>query len=71
MTNHEQFTIESAVKLLKNIVKFSAVEGQKHLDLSICIAEERPRYQRALMFLNLEIEKGQLKKEELEEMLGL
>jgi hypothetical protein len=69
--NESSFNIESAVNLLKKAVKFSAVEGQKHVDLSICVAEEREKFQRALIFLNLEVEKGTLSQDELKTRLGL
>ncbi len=62
---------EDAVKLLKNIVKYSTIEGQKHIDLSICVAHERDLYQRALMIVNLEVEKGTLTQDQLKQKLGL
>lgn len=62
---------EDAIKLLKNIVKYSNIEGQKHLDLSICVAHERELYQRALMLVNLEVEKGTLTEDQLKQKLGL
>lgn len=64
-------TLEEAVTLLKKAVKWSEVKNQKHIDLSICIAEERPTFQKALIVANLEVEKGTLTQEELKVRLGL
>ena len=63
--------LDQAISLLKKIVKFSAIEGQKHIDLSVGLAEERIYYQKALMFAQLEVEKGTLTAEELKQRLGL
>ncbi|NOT80544.1 MAG: hypothetical protein HOP07_16265 [Bacteriovoracaceae bacterium] len=64
-------TLEEAVTLLKKAVKWSEVKNQKHIDLSICIAEDRPTFQKALIVANLEVEKGTLTQEELKVRLGL
>lgn len=64
-------TLEEAVTLLKKAVKWSEVKNQKHIDFSICIAEERPTFQKALIVANLEVEKGTLTQEELKVRLGL
>lgn len=64
-------TLDDAVALLKKAVKWSEVKNQKHIDLSICIAEERPLFQKALVVANLEVEKGTLTQEELKVRLGL
>ncbi len=62
---------DEAVELLKKIVKFSEVKNQKHIDLSLCLAEDRAQFQKALMIVNLEVEKGSLKREELLTKLGI
>ncbi len=64
-------TLDEAVTLLKKAVKYSEVKNQKHIDLSLCIAEERPVYQRALIVANLEVQKGTLTQDELKARLGL
>jgi hypothetical protein len=69
--NQEAKTLDEAISLLKQIVKYSAVDGQKHLDLSVAIAEERYLFQKALMLAQTEVEKGTLKAEELKQRLGL
>jgi hypothetical protein len=63
--------LDQAILLLKNVVKYSAIDGQKHLDFSICIAEERASYQKALMLAQTEVEKGTLSSDELKKRLGL
>jgi len=64
-------TFDESVNLLKKIVKFSEVKNQKHIDLSLCLAQDRAVFQKALMIVNLEVEKGTLKKEELLTKLGI
>lgn len=64
-------SFDEAVHLLKKAVKFSEVKNQKHIDLSLCIANERPLYQKALMIVNLEVEKGTLTLDQLKVKLGL
>lgn len=64
-------TLDEAVTLLRTAVKWSEVKNQKHIDLSICIAEERPLFQKALVIANTEVEKGTLTQDELKARLGL
>ena len=64
-------TIEQAVKLLKNIVKDSHLDNQKHLDLTLAPAEERDRYQHAMMLVRQEVAQGRMSEEELKNTLGL
>lgn len=70
MTDTNQ-SIDSAINLLKKIVKYSAVPGQKHLDLTVAVAEERHLFQEALMFLQAEVERGTLTQEDIKHRLGL
>jgi hypothetical protein len=64
-------TLEEAILLLKKAVKYSEVKNQKHIDLSVCVASERPRLQTALVIANTEVEKGTLTQDELKVRLGL
>ena len=64
-------TLEEAITQLKKIVKFSTIEGQKHLDLSIAVANERANMQKALVVVKSEVEKGTLTDQELKERLGI
>lgn len=63
--------LDSAIKLLKNIVKESHLPGQKHIDLTLAQADERSRYEKALMITRQEVIKGTLSDEELKARLGL
>ncbi len=64
-------TLDAAITLLKKAVKWSEVKGQKHIDFSVCVANERPLMQEALMFAQMEVEKGTLTQDELKVRLGL
>jgi hypothetical protein len=59
------------IKLLKNAVKYSHLDRQKHIDLSVTMASERPRYEEALMQLRLAVRDGLLSEEDLKKKLGL
>ena len=64
-------TLDAAITLLRKAVKWSEVKNQKHIDLSLCVANERALYQEALMFAQMEVEKGTLTQDELKARLGL
>jgi hypothetical protein len=64
-------SFDEAVNFLKKFVKYSEVKNQKHIDLSLCVAEERMLGQKALVIVNLEVEKGTLTQEQLKIKLGL
>ncbi len=63
--------LNEAILLLKKFVKFSEVKNQKHIDLSLCTAEDRQVAQRALVIVNLEVEKGTLTQAHLLSELGI
>lgn len=71
MTQSEKLTLDQAVELLKKAVKYSEVKNQKHIDLSLVLAEERPSYQMALAVCTLEVEKGTITDQQLKAQLGL
>jgi hypothetical protein len=64
-------TLDEAITILKNAVKWSEVKNQKHIDLTLVAAEERPLYQKALVVANLEVEKGSLTQDDLKARLGI
>ena len=64
-------SLDEAIVLLRQAVKWSEVKNQKHIDLSVCIAEDRPLFQKALIVANLEVEKGTLTQDDLKIRLGL
>lgn len=63
--------LEEAITHLKKIVKFSTIEGQKHLDLSVAVAHERPTMQKALVVVKSEVDKGTISDLELKARLGI
>jgi hypothetical protein len=63
--------LDEAISLLKNAVKYSVVKNQKHLDLTLVSAEERPKYQKALVIVNDEVQKGLLTDADLKARLNL
>lgn len=62
---------EEAVKLLKNAVKYSHIDEQKHIDLTLVDASQRPTYQNALVIVNRKVAVGEMTREELRHTLGL
>lgn len=64
-------TFEEAISLLKIAVKDSHLKNQPHIDLTLIKAEDRPRYEKALMVINSKVLKGEMKREELRGLLGL
>lgn len=64
-------TVQEAIKLLKNIVKDSHLDDQKHLDLTLAPAEKRDEYNYAIMLVRQEVAQGRMSEEELKSTLGL
>ncbi len=62
---------EEAVALLKNAVKYSHIEGQKHIDLTVVDASQRPAYQRALAICRAQVAQNIISEADLKEALGL
>ena len=60
-----------AVLLLRNAVKDSHIANQKHIDLTIPMARELPRYEKALALVNAYVSAGKIDNEELKRRLGL
>ena len=67
----ENTTLDAAIELLKNAVKFSHLDNQKHIDLTLVQADERARYEKALMICRQEVIRGTLTDQELKIRLGL
>jgi hypothetical protein len=62
---------EQAIALLKNIVKFSDVKGQKHLDFVLVNADDRELYQEAIILVRSTVTDGDKTQVELNKDLGL
>lgn len=70
-TTANSMSLDEAISLLKTAVKWSEVKNQKHIDLTLCVAHERPKFQRALAITSIEVEKGTLTQDQLKSRLGL
>ena len=64
-------TYKEAVELLKNIVKHSHLNNQKHIDLSLALAGDRAKYQEALLITQNEIKNGDVTELEFKKQVGL
>lgn len=64
-------TYEEAVKLLKTAVKYSHIDGQKHIDLTLVDASERPAYQSALAVCRAQVAQEIITEDDLKADLGL
>lgn len=64
-------SFETAIKLLKNAVKYSNIENQKHIDLTLVNASDRIKYQMALVVVQNAVATGSKTQTEVNELLGL
>ncbi len=71
MTITTHLSLDEAIAFLKKYVKFSEVKNQKHIDLSLSLAEDRPVAQKALIKTRTAVEKGEITEDQLKERLGL
>ena len=62
---------DEAIKLLKNAVKHSHLDDQKHIDLTLVDANLRDVYQNALVTVNRAVAEGKLTRDQLRHDLGL
>lgn len=71
MTTTPSMTLNEAIAFLKKYVKFSEVKNQKHIDLTLGSAEDRPAAQRALIVTKTAVDKGEITDAQLKTKLGL
>ena len=64
-------TFDQAVQKLKKAVKYSHLDNQKHIDLTLVNPDERAELQKALMAVQVAVKNGELSEEELKAQLGL
>lgn len=64
-------SFEDAITLLKNAVKYSTIENQKHIDLTVISANERVKYQLALVVIQTAVANGEKTQSQINEFLGL
>jgi hypothetical protein len=71
MTTTKELSLDEAIAFLRKYVKFSEVKNQKHIDLSLALAEDRPIAERALIKTRTAVDKGEIAENILKEKLGL
>lgn len=71
MTSTKQLSLQEAIAFLKKYVKFSEVKNQKHIDLTLGSAEDRPVAQKALIVTKTAVDKGEITDAQLKTKLGL
>ncbi len=64
-------TLEEAIEIIRPLVKFSTIDNQKHIDLSVATADKRVLSQQALMVIKSSIDLGQTDQQTINEKLGL
>ena len=64
-------TVEEAIKKLRKAVKYSHLDNQKHIDLTLVDPDERFTLQQALMTVQVSVKNGEITDEELKVRLGL
>ena len=62
---------QEAVAVLKKAVKFSNIDNQKHLDLTLVDPAERATLQKALMFVKAMIVRGEITDAQFKTDVGL
>jgi hypothetical protein len=73
MTTQEtiSLTLDESISMLRRYVKYSEVKNQKHIDLSLALAEDRPIAQKALIKTRNAVINQEITEEQLKERLGL
>lgn len=71
MTTNTELSLDEAIAFLSKYVKFSEVKNQKHIDLTLGLAEDRPVAQKALIKTRIAVEKGEISEDDLKHRLGL
>lgn len=62
---------DEAVTKLKRAVKFSHIDNQKHLDLTLVDPDSREELQKALMFIKAMIVRGEVTDAQFKSDVGL
>lgn len=63
--------LADAIELLKFAVKDSHLKNQKCIDLTVPMASERPKFERALALVNTYKNAGKISDSELKKRLGI
>lgn len=70
-TENEKMELQEAIELLKTAVKDSHLKDQKHVDLTLVDALERPKYQLALFVAQNAVKNQILSETDLKQQIGL
>ena len=62
---------EEAISLLRNAVKYSHLDNQKHLDFSLVNESHLDDYQKAMITVQKAVKEGEVTQDELKRKLGL
>ena len=62
---------EEAVELLRNAVKYSHLDNQKHIDFALVNADHLDTYKKAMIVVRSAVVEGELSEEDLKKRLGL
>jgi hypothetical protein len=57
-------SLDQAIDLLKNAVKYTGTIEQKHIDLTIVPADKRPLYEKAMAVCQISIKDGKISRDE-------
>jgi hypothetical protein len=57
-------SLDQAIDLLKNAVKYTGTIEQKHIDLTIVPADKRALYEKAMAICQVSIQDGKISKDE-------
>lgn len=64
-------TLEEAIEIVRPLVKYSTIDNQKHIDLSVATADKRMASQQALMVIKNSIAQGLADEKDINTKLGL
>jgi hypothetical protein len=56
--------LDTAIELLKKAVKYTGTNDEKHIDLTLVSANDRPMYEEALKVSQLSIKEGKITRDE-------
>lgn len=62
---------EEAVIFLRKAVKYSNIDGQKHIDPALVNAFDLDDYKKAMILVRHEVESGKITEEDLKQRIGL
>lgn len=56
--------LDQAIELIKGVVKLTGTNTEKHIDLGLIPADQRERYQKAMVVSALSIKEGKITRDE-------